>query len=352
MGKAGQWLRNFLLGRKDDRGKKKSISLSFDDHGSLMVIPPPSPFRRIWSFGKSEGDVRDRRGSRPLCAMSTATSLVNEAALDMENRHDNTRVLSMAAYEASLMSKGIEDAAATRIQAAFRAYLVLNYASRCFVNVIDDFNVAGLDFVSLQARKALHALKGLVKLQALVRGHLVRKQTTATLRCMHALMAIQVRARVQRIQMASKRQLTPKSQLSTYGGFPLEMGFKRAQKDEKHGVFKSKIGFTNSSKTERIEQGITRCFPEEPPVSKKKQNYEELSFTTPKSPGHCPPLKSKPTTPGRFSLSSYEYPYMVNAQASRAKVRSQSEPKQRPASSAKAKGKRTASAKQMNDSNM
>lgn len=61
-----------------------------------------------------------------------------------------------------------------------------------------------------QARKALHALKGLVKLQALVRGHLVRKQTTATLRGMHALMSIQVRARIQRIQMVEEAKLPEK----------------------------------------------------------------------------------------------------------------------------------------------
>ena len=54
----------------------------------------------------------------------------------------------------------------------------------------------------LQARKALSALKGLVKLQALVRGHLVRKQATATLRCMQALVTVQARALAQRIRMA------------------------------------------------------------------------------------------------------------------------------------------------------
>ncbi|KAE8713264.1 Pseudouridine synthase family protein, putative isoform 1 [Hibiscus syriacus] len=328
MGKASKWLRNFLIGRKDNEGKRKNVSVSFEDHGSSMANPPPSPLRRIWSFGKSASDVRVCKSSRSFNTM-TASSIVNQAALDLENQHDNTRVLSMAAYETSLTSRAIKDDAARRIQASFRAYL---------------------------ARRALHALKGLVKLQALVRGHLVRKQTTATLRCMHALMSIQLQARVQRIRMASKPQLTPKSQLSTHGRLPLEMGFKREQKDEKNGAFKSKNGFTNRSKTERIEQGITRCFFDEISASKKKQNYEEFSFTTPNSPRHCPPLKSKPTTPGRSSFSSYEYPwmpkYMANTQSSRAKVRSQSEPKQRPASSFKAKGKRTASSEQTNDNNM
>lgn len=48
-----------------------------------------------------------------------------------------------------------------------------------------------------QARKALRALKGLVKLQAVVRGYFVRKQAAATLHSMQALIRVQaiVRAR-------------------------------------------------------------------------------------------------------------------------------------------------------------
>lgn len=42
-------------------------------------------------------------------------------------------------------------------------------------------------------RRALRALKGLVKLQALVRGHNVRRQTKLTLKCMQALLRVQDR---------------------------------------------------------------------------------------------------------------------------------------------------------------
>lgn len=44
-----------------------------------------------------------------------------------------------------------------------------------------------------QARRALGALKGLVKLQALVRGQNVRKQARTTLQYMQALMRVQDR---------------------------------------------------------------------------------------------------------------------------------------------------------------
>ncbi|OEL33076.1 hypothetical protein BAE44_0005904 [Dichanthelium oligosanthes] len=66
--------------------------------------------------------------------------------------------------------------AAVRIQTAFRAFL---------------------------ARRALKALRGIVRLQALMRGRLVRKQLAVTLKCMHALLRAQERAREQRARSSA-----------------------------------------------------------------------------------------------------------------------------------------------------
>ncbi|PKA61627.1 Protein IQ-domain 1 [Apostasia shenzhenica] len=54
------------------------------------------------------------------------------------------------------------------------------------------------------ARMALRALKGLVKIQALVRGGNVRKQASMTLRCMQALARSQARMREQRLRIAQE----------------------------------------------------------------------------------------------------------------------------------------------------
>ncbi|XP_010550489.1 PREDICTED: protein IQ-DOMAIN 14 [Tarenaya hassleriana] len=49
------------------------------------------------------------------------------------------------------------------------------------------------------ARRAFRALKSLVKLQAVARGVLVRRQARIALHCMHALARLQVRVRARQL---------------------------------------------------------------------------------------------------------------------------------------------------------
>lgn len=56
------------------------------------------------------------------------------------------------------------------------------------------------------ARRALRALKGIVRLQALVRGCQVRKQAAVTFRCMQALVRVQELVRARRLRLSDERK--------------------------------------------------------------------------------------------------------------------------------------------------
>ncbi|XP_048236088.1 protein IQ-DOMAIN 17 [Ricinus communis] len=136
--------------------------------------------KRRWLFRKPsvQEPVIQQAPSKAATDKATggviSTDHVSNAAVDQKHA-----TASQAAAEAARLTRPTyharEHYAAIVIQTAFRGYL---------------------------ARRALRALKGLVKLQALVRGHNVRKQAKMTLRCMQALVRVQARVLDQRVRLS------------------------------------------------------------------------------------------------------------------------------------------------------
>ncbi|KAF9685792.1 hypothetical protein SADUNF_Sadunf03G0090900 [Salix dunnii] len=198
MGKASKWFRAVLGLKKPD--------------------PPPdcpqttrSKEKRRWSFVKSHrekdqhhqketeavkagvlyGQEFEEDPNKHAIAVAAATAAVAEAAVAAAQAAAEVVRLTSSGRCASNSvaytsgSPGLrEDLAAVKIEAAFRGYL---------------------------ARRALRALKALVRLQALVRGHLERKRTAEWLHRMQALLRAQSRARAGRAQISESSHSSSKS---------------------------------------------------------------------------------------------------------------------------------------------
>ncbi|KAK4369648.1 hypothetical protein RND71_013440 [Anisodus tanguticus] len=124
--------------------------------------------KRRWLFRKQSQNGQLNEGKvisdpKHAIAVAAATAAAAEAAV----------ASAQAAVEIIRLSRSSN--AAVLIQTAFRGYL---------------------------ARRALIALKGIVKLQALIRGQNVRKQAKMTLKCMQALLRVQARVREQRARLS------------------------------------------------------------------------------------------------------------------------------------------------------
>lgn len=108
---------NFLVGKREEKTKKKDASFSSE---STTTTTPK--VKRRWSFGRSTGTETPRHKSTRSFDSFVTRQLVTKALLEGKFYEQNQcKAMDKAAVP---KTRALEYAAATRIQAVFRSYLV------------------------------------------------------------------------------------------------------------------------------------------------------------------------------------------------------------------------------------
>ncbi|XP_048127253.1 protein IQ-DOMAIN 2-like isoform X2 [Rhodamnia argentea] len=165
--------------------------------------PKSSTSKKKW-FGKQKDLVSDLSLPAtvaeplppPLPPQTEEVNLTDEAkeesrhvhaiAIDANSSSNTAAEAVKPTYFVQFAGKSKEEAAAIKIQKSFRGY---------------------------QARRAMRALRGLVRLKSLVEGPAVKRQVVSTLKCMQTLARVQSQIHSRRIRMSEENQALQKQLL-------------------------------------------------------------------------------------------------------------------------------------------
>ncbi|KAJ1285124.1 hypothetical protein BS78_03G256200 [Paspalum vaginatum] len=169
MGKSpGKWIKSVLLGKKSTKsGSTKTNELATNNNGY------------------STGEERACSENSPVISEPVLVTTHKNGAVN--GKAENTNLPSDMLGKQDLHTRSIiesktsgsgqlgEDQAAVKAQAAFRGYL---------------------------ARRSFRALKGIIRLQALIRGHLVRRQAVSTLHTTWLIVKLQALVRGRNVRLS------------------------------------------------------------------------------------------------------------------------------------------------------
>ncbi|CAH9144359.1 unnamed protein product [Cuscuta epithymum] len=195
MVKAGKWFRGLL-------------GLGKSEH---PASPDPKPPKRRWSFVKSNKDTH-RAPPQPQQKSPVAVDRLAENGDSDPAKHAVAVAAATAKVAEAAIAAAQAAAAVVQLTSSGRSSAGVNSGKRsgCTTNSTACVNRNGATYgvrevlaaVKIQShfraylsRRALRALKALVRLQAVVKGYLVRKHTAEYLRGLQALVRAQSRAR-------------------------------------------------------------------------------------------------------------------------------------------------------------
>ncbi|KAJ0257345.1 hypothetical protein HA466_0082240 [Hirschfeldia incana] len=177
MGKPARWLKSVLLGKKPSKSsgsKDKERVVNGKEVVVVSKIEESDVVSDLPSFGNATVHTSGVVETQTIEHEPVSHDEIQHPDPEVQVQPaDSPNAASLPDDALSESDKIMQEIAAATVQAAFRGYL---------------------------ARRAFWALKGIIRLQALIRGHMVRRQAVATLCCVMGIVRLQALARGREIR--------------------------------------------------------------------------------------------------------------------------------------------------------